>query len=481
MNRVPCRPGSTCSSSGSSEDPAPARRASARDALLEKHGLSLPDAVQPGLECLFRFRLGEPLSLDDGLALSRWLRKQGADKIELLCHMQALESSFIPTLDLTVNTPPGDAPAPWHTPLADRLTHAIDNGLLFQVRINAHLPPALAQLLQVAMGLSRTVGLIYTSAEPPTSPATCDWLRKGLKHCESLQRLSGQAGFLPLLERGVADLELVVLEASPCTKALAAVLKRGDTRSFTMKTDSARLHLKAALLIRRLNAGLTPLRCVLKVEMRTFTAAPFHSLGQQVALRQAVQVLFNTHHLRDIVLPHPRWLQPVLPQYLMNQALKNDLRSLRFATPFRPTHPLGRADANANAADLATTIERLDALLQRKRQRDHLVLCAVAPRFASAATLQFKDDARASEPLRNAAGLSIDPLSQALVRHLQDTPAVSALAGVNKATAAAAHQALDGFDPGPPAVRPDLAVAVDAKPKKGRRPPRPPPDKCSVQ
>lgn len=459
---------------GSEQDKA--ELLSERAALLERHGITLPDQPSLDTEGLFAFLQGAVMSRHHSCGLSRWLATLGPQNVGLLLAMQALERSFVPTLNL-VAAGPADATQDQHDEHAIALLQqAQHGGLVFCVQLNANVTAPVATSLCAVMGApgSRVTGLLYPSAGLPVCQAARRALREGLAQCLSLQQVGGQPGLLPLLSRGVDSLVLAVLAPSAGVEELARVLSLGGTQHLTLKTDSAEWHKAIADLVGQINRGPSPAQRVHTLELCCYTARSLSLFFMdEQGCTTLVKTLLSIPNLIGLTLPHPYWLLLVDRQMLLAMLKRQGLHFLRFAQPLTAIEIKTPAEY-----ELADTLAQAEALLARNRQCAQLLINAVVPAFIQSCTLQAF--AHSSVPhLTKSRTLPIDPLEQWLKQAFGATPTASVLAQVNRATASRALEIRKDFEP--PVVPLLIADAPLRRTRKRWRLPKAAPDNCSVQ
>lgn len=422
-----------------------------RSALFEKFGMKFhPDSSS---RAAIHFIEGKELTLEECKRLSQDLVWQlNHQNIDLLLSMQAMDASFIPVLDLTEKKAGGISSSEdsrWRKlTCLDMLKEANKRGLVFQVEFDFELSPAEAQEIQSAMENSHLIGLIYTDGVSIKSKDAHDCLNSALKKCESLQRAVITWKLLPLLIGNSAS-EIVLMLGNkdiPDFESLSRLLKQGTVRIFDLRTCDVRMQSEIAGLIKQNNTQQPPSSCVHTLKMNRGSEFNLTKEDYRPAMLEKV---FAIPHLWRIEMPDVEWLENIHPKVLLTAVYSSALESLVF-TQFATLKPFLRYPDSSRMAldDLAG---RLNAILQFKRQREHMAFVAVAEKFTPIATFGFGDASdpksqTASEFLKMSAGCRVEELEKTLVTQLEETSAGSALACVNKTTRQAANGAREAFD-----------------------------------
>jgi len=422
-----------------------------RSALFEEYGIQFQPDSSP--KAAIQFIEGKKLSLEECNELSAelvlWL---GHQNIDLLLSMHAMDTSFIPVLNLTekrVGGLPLSEDSYWKKlSCLDMLKAANEKKLVFQVQFDFELSTEEAKEIQSATEDSRLIGLTCTDSASIKSKGAHDCLNAALKKCTSLQRAIITWNSLPLLiKNSVPELVLILsTTGKPDFDSLSLLLKQGTVRIFELNTCDVKTQSEIVGLIKQNNTLLPPSQCIHTLKMNR---GPGLNLLHENYFSALLEKVFAIPHLWHIELPEVYWLENIYPKNLLTAVYASALESITF-TQFS-THGNSLWYPDSSQITLEDLVGRLNTILQFKRQREHAVLVTVAAKFAPIATSGFGDannpqSQTASEFLRMSAGRRIEALEQTLVQQLGGTPAGSALASVNHATRQAAHMAREAFD-----------------------------------
>jgi len=439
-------------------------------ALLRQYHEAMPSKREHGWESTCRFIEGEPLSGEDCAYFSRLAAQQGPQDIGFLSSMQAMEKSFIPTLYLNEGSDEeGDeadlASTQPSTAAADMLEQALETGLRFRACVDHNCPPDVARKLQNAMSQALVLDLVYGTSEPPVSSETRTSLSLGLQNCPSLQKVKACPGLLQLLKGcTVPEVVLHLTDKTPDSfeQDLKHGLSEGGMSSFTLKSRDMRLHCKVPFILQSVNAQVSPSRCLPSFKMEDLHASYTLRFCKDEANRQdlvqAMWALLHTRHLRDLTLPDPHWLMAIPAPELLKALYQNDLMYLTVTGNVQTIFNGRRICSDEDYADLD---QRIKAILQLKRQRQHQAFGVAAVQFAHLLPPYMKP---------------------AFEKRFQETTIApeegSALASVNKATAKAASDAREKFDRAHEQEVHKLMGKAEAVPTSSSQSV---PDRCSIQ
>ncbi|NIM40563.1 MAG: hypothetical protein GTN84_06090 [Hydrogenophaga sp.] len=417
---------------------SPSSASQARIQLLEQHGLVVPDRHTGGTTGLYRFIDNEPLSRDDCAELSDWLRQDRPQDIDLLRAMQAMESSFVPVLDLT-RTGADHSLDTWAQLAQDNAQLLMDAQrceLRFAVQLDETLACGVALILAQAMtderSKARVTELRFPSRPPHVHYEDVDKvLRYAIDHCKTPLCVRGTLDVLRLIHRPVALLDLVASDTQSHQEELIRVLKLRNGR-IIFRSDYSRAFLAFARLIKAFNASQPLPDWVNSVELHGLDLSPndfllhptdvFLDGSARDEMRETLKLLLSTNHLDELIVSEVSWMQLASVQDIVDSAHQGSLQTLCIQS---------REGLDDGAHDFGNTLrlQRVTTLLEGP----------LAKRHEREFWITFRTGQALSVVLTR--GHEIDGLAAQIAWDFSETPTRHALVLVSKATFHAAKAA----------------------------------------
>ncbi|VTU39293.1 hypothetical protein H6CHR_05439 [Variovorax sp. PBL-H6] len=390
------------------------------------NAFDLPDRGTPGTTALYKFVDGETLSQADSRKLSGWLREAGLQDVERCFAMQQ-GSSFIPTLSLTSGS---------SEEVIGMLKQFHDSGMKFGVSVSDCIPDDIAQALYEVMASPQSRVTSFDYHQPnyvfatDAVLATRDLLSRCIKHCDTLECVSGSPQVLSLLEHGLPEIGLDFLgadcDAEDQFRELLRVLSEGGVERLEVTSMEAHELRSVVRAVVEANLRLSPERSVQQIELHApDTIDPGDG-------KRIVAQAFSARHLTRMTLPSPDWV-PELSEMRDRHTAGCWLQSLQLLV-FNARDGLDDDDGN----DIDNTMHWLDPTLRRNEQMRRFATEGATELFTKAMSLHLFQGGE-NQTRKDHTNVPIQPLVEHFGKFFNTRDSQS-LTVVNRATAAGAQE-----------------------------------------